>query len=194
MKFNVALFAAAATAAVVATPAMAAPFSGPYVGAELGLDNYEVQAEDIFVTGDEFDGLSGNGLVGGIFAGYDVAIGNAFVGVEAKASLSDAEVTYNDTVDALSVRSKETFGATARAGVMLNDNTGLYARAGWANTKFKANINGAADSDNDDALVLGAGLQSRVGSAASVRVEYVRTDYNDFVKNNAVLAGVAFHF
>ena len=194
MKFNVALFAAAATAAVVATPAMAAPFSGPYVGAELGLDNYEVQAEDIFVTGDEFDGLSGNGLVGGVFAGYDVAIGNAFVGVEAKASLSDAEVTYNDTVDALSVRAKETFGATARAGVMLNDNTGLYARAGWANTKFKANINGAADSDNDDALVLGAGLQSRVGSAASVRVEYVRTDYNDFVKNNAVLAGVAFHF
>lgn len=194
MKFNVALFAAVATAAVVATPAMAAPFSGPYVGAELGLDNYEVQAEDIFVTGDEFDGLSGNGLVGGVFAGYDVAIGNAFVGVEAKASLSDAEVTYNDTVDALSVRAKETFGATARAGVMLNDNTGLYARAGWANTKFKANVNGTADSDNDDALVLGAGLQSRVGSAASVRVEYVRTDYSDFVKNNAVLAGVAFHF
>lgn len=194
MKFNVALFAAAATAAVVTTPAMAAPFSGPYVGAELGLDNYEVQAEDIFAPGDEYDGLSGNGIVGGVFAGYDVAIGNAFVGVEAKASLSDAEVTYNDTIDSLSVRAKESFGASARAGVMLNDSTGIYARAGWANTKFKANINGATDSDNEDALVLGAGLQSRVGSAASVRVEYVRTDYSDFVKNNAVLAGVAFHF
>ena len=194
MKFNVALFAAAATAAVVATPAMAAPFAGPYVGVELGLDNYEVQAEDIFAPGDEFDGLSGNGIVGGVFAGYDVAVGNAFIGLEAKASLSDASATYDDTVDSLTVRAKETFGATARAGVMLNESTGVFARAGWANTKFKVNLNGAADSDNDDALVLGAGLQSRVGSAASVRVEYVRTDYSDFVKNNAVLAGVAFHF
>lgn len=194
MKFHVALFAAAATAAVVATPAMAAPFAGPYVGVELGLDNYEVQAEDIFAPGDEFDGLSGNGIVGGVFAGYDVAVGNAFIGLEAKASLSDASATYDDTVDSLTVRAKETFGATARAGVMLNESTGVFARAGWANTKFKVNLNGAADSDNDDALVLGAGLQSRVGSAASVRVEYVRTDYSDFVKNNAVLAGVAFHF
>ena len=194
MKFQVALFAAAATAAVVATPALAAPFAGPYVGVELGLDNYEVQAEDIFAPGDEFDGLSGNGIVGGVFAGYDVAVGNAFIGLEAKASLSDASATYDDTVDSLTVRAKETFGATARAGVMLNESTGVFARAGWANTKFKVNLNGAADSDNDDALVLGAGLQSRVGSAASVRVEYVRTDYSDFVKNNAVLAGVAFHF
>ena len=164
------------------------------MGVELGLDNYEVQAEDIFAPGDEFDGLSGNGIVGGVFAGYDVAVGNAFIGLEAKASLSDASATYDDTVDSLTVRAKETFGATARAGVMLNESTGVFARAGWANTKFKVNLNGAADSDNDDALVLGAGLQSRVGSAASVRVEYVRTDYSDFVKNNAVLAGVAFHF
>ena len=194
MKFHVALFAAAATAAVVATPAMAAPFAGPYVGVELGLDNYEVQAEDIFAPGDEFDGLSGNGIVGGVFAGYDVAVGNAFNGLEAKASLSDASATYDDTVDSLTVRAKETFGATARAGVMLNESTGVFARAGWANTKFKVNLNGVTDSDTDDGLVLGAGLQTRLGANASLRVEYVRTDYNDFIKNNSVLAGVAFHF
>lgn len=194
MKFNVALFAAAATAAVVATPAMAAPFSGPYAGVEFGLDNYEVQAEDVFATGDEFDGLSGNGVVGGVFAGYDVAVGNAFIGLEAKASLSDASLTIDNSVDSYSIRAKESFGATARAGVMLNDSTGVFARAGWANTKFKTNLAGVTDSGNDDALVLGAGLQTRVGSAASVRVEYVRTDYDDFVKNNAVLAGLAFHF
>jgi len=194
MKFNVALIAAAATAAVIATPAMAAPFSGPYVGVEFGLDNYEVQAEDVLVTGDRYDGLSGNGVVGGVFAGYDVAVGNAFFGVEGKASLSDAGLTVDNSVDSLRIRAKESFGATARAGVMLNDNTGVYARAGWANTKFKANLNGVRESDNEDGLVLGAGLQSRIDPAASVRVEYVRTDYDDFVKNNAVLAGLAFHF
>jgi opacity protein-like surface antigen len=55
-------------------------------------------------------------------------------------------------------------------------------------------VNGVSDSDSDDGLVLGAGLETRVGSAASLRVEYVRSDYNDFVKNNAVLAGVAYRF
>ena len=38
------------------------------------------------------------------------------------------------------------------------------------------------------------GLQTRLGANASLRVEYVRTDDNDFIKNNAVLAGVAYHF
>jgi outer membrane immunogenic protein len=189
-KFVLAL----ALSAAFATPAVAEPFSGPYIGAEVGLDNYEGQADDLFATGDAFDGISANGIVGGVFAGYDYAAGNAFFGIEAKASLSDAEASYDDTVDALDIRAKESFGASVRGGVMVNDSTGLYARAGWANTKFKVNINGTTASDSDDGLVLGAGLETRVGSAASLRVEYVRSDYNDFIKNNAVLAGVAYRF
>jgi outer membrane autotransporter barrel domain len=189
-KFVLALAASAA----FATPAMAEPFSGPYVGIEAGLDNYEGSAEDLFTAGDEFDGISGNGVVGGVFAGYDIAAGNAFFGIEGKASLSDAEASYDDSVDTLGIRAKETFGLSARAGAMVNDSTGLYARIGWANTRFKVNLNGVTDSDDDDGLVLGAGLQTRLGANASLRVEYVRTDYNDFIKNNAVLAGVAYHF
>jgi len=180
--------------AAFATPAMAEPFSGPYIGAEVGLDNYEAQAEDVLAAGDEIDGLSGNGVVGGVFAGYDFAMGNAFFGIEGKASLSDAEASYSDGTDSLSIRAKESFGATVRGGVMVNGSTGLYARVGWANTKFKVAANGVSDSDSDDGLVLGAGLETRVGSNASLRVEYARSDYNDFIKNNAVLAGVAYRF
>ena len=47
-KFVIAL----ALSAAFATPAMAEPFSGAYVGAEVGLDNYEGQAEDLFTAGD----------------------------------------------------------------------------------------------------------------------------------------------
>lgn len=189
-KFVLALAASAA----FATPAMAEPFSGPYVGAEVGLDNYEGQAEDVLAAGDEIDGLSGNGVVGSVFAGYDFAMGNAFFGIEGKASLSDAEATYSDGTDSFSIRAKESFGASVRGGVMVNDSTGLYARVGWANTKFKVAVNGVSDSDSDDGLVLGAGLETRLGTAASLRVEYARSDYNDFIKNNAVLAGVAYRF
>ncbi len=189
-KFVLALAASAA----FATPAMAEPFSGPYVGAEVGLDNYEGQGDDLIADGDSFDGISGNGVVGGVFAGYDFAIGGGFVGIEGKASLSDAEASYDDGVDSLSIRAKESFGATVRGGFMVNDNTGLYARVGWVNTKFKVAIDDVSASDNDDGLVLGAGLETRVGGNASLRLEYVRSDYSDFIKNNAVVAGVAYRF
>ena len=178
-----------------ATPAMAQTFSGPYVGAQVGLDNYEVQASDVFTTGDKYDGLSGNGVVGGVYAGYDMPLGDTlFAGVEVNASLSGAKISYDDSVDSLTLKAKETFGASARLGAMLNDSTGLYAKAGWANTKFKANVNGLRDSDHDDALVLGGGIETRVGSNASIRLEYNYADYSDYVKNNQIKAGVAFRF
>lgn len=179
----------AAAAAAIATPAMAEPFAGPYVGAEVGVDNYEVKEAGI-------DGLSANGIVGGVYAGYDVALGaNAFAGIEANASLSGAKATYDDGVDVARIKARESYGATARLGYMLNDSTALYGRAGWANTKFKASVNGvSAGSDSDDALVLGAGVETRIGSKASLRVEYTRVDYSDLVKNNQVRAGVGYRF
>jgi len=190
------IFSLAAVATLTAaTPAMAQVFSGPYVGVEFGLDNYEGQGEDVFVAGDKFDGLSGNGAVGGVYAGYDIPLGaTLFAGIEAQASLSGAKVTYDDTVDSLTLKAKESFGASARLGAMLNDSTALYAKAGWVNTKFKGTINGFSDSDRDDALVLGGGIETRVGAGTSIRLEYSYADYSDFVKNNQIKAGVAFRF
>lgn len=179
----------AAAAAAVATPAMAEPFAGPYVGAEVGVDNYEIKEAGA-------DGLSANGIVGGVYAGYDLPLGtNLFAGVEVNASLSGAKSTYDDGTDVLRVKARESYGASARLGYMLNDSTALYGRAGWANTKFKASVNGvSAGSDRDDALLLGAGVETRIGSNASLRVEYSRVDYSDFVKNNQVRAGVGYRF
>ncbi|MEW4468688.1 porin family protein [Parasphingorhabdus sp. JC815] len=178
-----------------ATPALAQTFSGPYVGVQLGLDNYEGQDTDLFVTGDEYDGISGNGAVGGVYAGYDIPLGDTmFAGVEVNASLSGAKATHDNTVDSLTVRAKETYGASARLGAMLNDSTGLYAKAGWANTRFKYNFNGFKDSSHENALVLGGGLETRVGANASIRLEYNYADYDDVIKNNQIKAGVAFRF
>lgn len=195
MSTKFVVFASASFLALAATPAMAEPFSGPYVGVEAGLDNYEIQANDVFADDTEFDGLSGNGIVGAVFAGYDMPLGtSAFVGIEGKAALSAAEVTIGNDAGGLSASAKETFGATARLGAMLNDSTGLYARAGWENTRFKLDLDGTGESDRDDALVLGAGLETRFGTATSLRVEYTYSDYSDFIRNNAIRAGVAFRF
>lgn len=187
------LIVAALASTLISTPAFAETFAGPYIGVQVGLDNYEIQGEDVFVAGDEFDGLSGNGIEGGVYAGYDYSLGNTFVGVEVSADLTGAKLIYDDTADSATISAEETFGASARFGAMLNDSTALYGRAGWAKTKFEASVNGATESDRDDALVLGAGLETRVG-AGSLRVEYVRTDYADEVKNNRVALGYGFRF
>lgn len=195
MNTKFAAIASASLLALVATPAMAEPFSGPYVGLEAGLDSYEVQAGDVLAAGDEYDGLSGNGVAGAIYAGYDLPVSSStFVGIEAKAALSAAEITADTGTEAFSASAKETFGATARLGTMLNDSTGLYARAGWENTRFKIAADGVSESDRDDALVLGAGLETRFGAATSFRVEYTYADYSDFIKNSAVRAGVSYRF
>jgi len=187
------LLVAALAGTLISTPAFAQTFNGPYVGVQFGLDNYEVKAEDVFVDGDEFDGLSGNGVQGGIYAGYDYSLGNTFIGAEVSADLSDADLTINDGTNSLRVSARETYGASARVGAMLNSSTALYGRVGWANTKFKASVNGTSDSERDDALVLGAGVETRLG-AGSLRVEYTRVDYADELKNNRVALGYAYRF
>src|SRR5690606_40845079 len=66
--------------------------SSDLVGVQVGLDNYELQDADVFVAGDKFDGFSGNGAVGGVYAGYDIPLGDTlFAGVEVNASLSGAK-------------------------------------------------------------------------------------------------------
>lgn len=201
-KMKARLFVAVAATFIVSSPALAQPFSGPYIGVGINYDNYEVKASDVFTVGDELDGLSGNGIAGSVFAGYDMPFGdNFFAGIEVGADLSDASATFNDTVNVLTVRAKESLLASVRVGGMLNDNTGLYARGGYINTRFKATANGASDSDREDGFLYGAGLETRVGSNASIRIEYSIRDYGDAglgngfsVKNGQVQAGLSFRF
>lgn len=194
--------AVASAALITSASAFAETFTGPYVGMAVAYDSYEVKASDVFVAGDNFDGLSGNGIAGGAFFGYDVPLGaNFFGGVELAAELSDASISYDDTVDSFSVKAKESYGVSGRLGTMLNDSTGLYARLGWMNTRFKASFNGASDSETEDAFTYGAGVETRVGGNATVRVEYNFRDYGNAglgsgvsVKNGQVQAGVSYRF
>lgn len=196
---NFVKLAAVSAALLVTSPALAEPFNGFYVGAGLGYDNFEMKADDFFTPGDSFDGVSGNGIAGSVFAGYDFAFGGAaFGGIEVGAELSGAKASYDDTIDALSVKAKESWLASARLGAKVNDSTGLYAKAGWINTKFKGTLNGFSDSDREDAIFYGAGLETGLGSNSSLRVEYMIRDYGSVggidVKNGQVQTGVSFRF
>lgn len=171
-----------------ATSAHAETFSGPYIGAQISRDAYEVKAEgtDLGFADLDLDGISANGVGGGLYVGYDYALTNSvFFGVEANANYSgaSASVSLDDGTDSISgkVRARESFGASARLGFMLADSTGLYAKGGWQSTKFKLSYDDGVDAftekDTQDALVYGAGLETRIGTQTSIRVEYLIEDY-----------------
>lgn len=168
--------------------AHAETFSGPFIGAQISRDAYEVKAEgtDLGIAALDLDGLSGNGIGGGLYVGYDYALSNSvFFGVEANANYSGASISasLDDGTNSVSgkIQARESFGLSGRLGAMIADNTALYARGGWQSTKFKASAFDGVDSYGtktmQDALVYGAGLETRIGAQTSIRVEYLIEDY-----------------
>lgn len=205
-------FALAIVPAIVfAGAAHAEPFSGPYVGAEITHDSFELDSDEVLSAGGittAVDSLNGNGV--GLYGGYDYLVSPSFfVGGEVTLNFSDAKMTasISDGVDTARTRlqAKESYGISARAGYKINDKTAVYGRIGWIDTKFKrsASLNGVqtfGDKHTNDGFLYGAGLESFIGDNASIRVQYTATDYGHFedgaegVTNNQVSAGVAWHF
>jgi len=207
---------AAASAALAASPAFAAPLSGAYFGVQVGHDAFEVKAKGTDIGGATVsaDGLSGNGAVGGVYAGYDVAVGSGFVGVEAAADYSGAGIAIGATdgasTVAASVKARETFSVAARLGLTVASGTGLYAKLGYADTRFRTSITDGstvlADSRAKGAFVYGGGIETSLTDSLSLRGEFTVADYGSAglneefgtngikVSNSRTSVGLAYRF
>jgi outer membrane immunogenic protein len=193
---------AAVVAATASVPALAAPFSGPYIGAQVGSDNTSIKVDEVGGP-NLIDSIGANGVEGGVFAGYDYPVAaNTFVGVEAQFSLSDAKASVYD--GAYEGRADYSYGVSARLGQKLSDKTALYGRVGWKSTHLKLSDTGTEIWSRDKSgLLLGAGLESYVTPHMSIRAEYgytlMGTVYNNDstavkVNNQQVSLGAAYHF
>jgi len=112
--------------------------------------------------------------IAGVAAGYDVDVGNAFLGAEVSA---DKILTSNTRVS---------FGAGARAGARISDVGKLYATGGWASKNCRY---------CDDSLYAGAGYQHNFGSKLYGKVEYRHYFYDNGVSDpDAVTAGLGVRF
>ncbi|WP_235536463.1 MULTISPECIES: outer membrane protein [unclassified Sphingomonas] len=166
---------AAAAAAIVATPAFAADFAGPYVGAGITLDNVQGSGA--------LEGLGFSGVGATAFGGYNLPLGGStFAGVEANVDLN--------TADAAGIEAKWGWGVGARFGYKLNEGTALYARAGYARSKIAA----FGFSDWGDGVRYGAGIETGVTDRVSLRAEFTQTNYESDIINNQGTLGVVFGF
>lgn len=172
------IFAAAVAALVVASPAAAREFQGPYVGAGATLDNVQGSGPA--------EGLGANGVGGTVFAGYDISLGKTFVGLEANADVYSADVDLGGAT----AKADWGWGVGGRAGYKLNDSTALYARLGYARARASAGgLHAWADG-----VRYGAGLETSVSSKVSLRAELSQFNYEQDVINNQVSLALTYGF
>ncbi|MGE4253190.1 MAG: outer membrane protein [Parvibaculaceae bacterium] len=177
---------AARAADVDYTPPPAYSWSGFYVGGfvgagasvadtELGADFGEIGGFDI-----DFDGIGGEGFLGGAMAGFNWQVSDRFVlGIQGDIAWTDLDAEL------------EIFGAEAkagpdfiasgslRAGYLVTPETLFYIIGGYSYSEYEAKVSELdfkADQDYDGYHV-GAGMETRLSDRLTARVEYRYTDF-----------------
>ncbi|HEX7743316.1 MAG TPA: porin family protein [Sphingobium sp.] len=169
------ILASALLLASVSAPAFAqdaVPFSGPYVGAVVGLDHVDFDSQ----THD-------SGLLYGGVVGYDINVNGAVFGLEGEYADSDVKESATDVVvsgDSLSVRTSRDLYAGVRIGGQIAQNVLVYAKGGYTNARFKATYDDGVVVDSDslklDGYRLGAGVETTF-QGFTARAEYRYSRY-----------------
>lgn len=161
-------------AAIAATPA-AAQTAAPSGGRVEALVGYDIVS---------FAGEDEGGILFGVGAGYDFAVGNgAALGVDIEATDSTTDVDIVSTGRDLYAGVRATFAVGPKANV--------YVKGGYTNARIKADGLGSA---NGDGFRLGAGAQLSIGGKAYVGGEYRYSNYeSDFSRHQlAAVIGTRF--
>ncbi len=191
MKF---VSVAIAASLLASTPAMAENFAGPRVDVRLGLDvvgtklaqEYEETQDGSSIYQDSYsESVAKTGFVYGLGLGYDINAGKNFVvGVEANLDFANTKEcdSYDDYRSCL--KAGRDIELAVRGGVIINPNTLLYAKLGYANGRFK--MTEVEDGEktslgkNRDGLRVGAGVETTLSSNLYLKVEYSYTDYKNW--------------
>jgi len=189
---------ALASASFVAVPAFAAPFQGPYVGIEAGVDHdHAGRTRGI----DAHRGQTA--FSGGAIAGYDYKLTpRVVVGAEASADFGVHDAIAGTSAgDPASIDPQRQINVTARAGYLVTPKTLVYARAGVSDVRVHNTIGQQAEaiSRTNDLIgwTVGGGGERALTSNVSARIEYRYTELGQShgrFDRQQVLLGLAYHF
>lgn len=160
------MFKKLCVAVVLATSSTIAFASGtPYLGASVGINDTSTSAGGIY-----------RGVPATISAGYGAAVNkNIYLGGEVLGTLGIGTLN-NTTYGASSLRTTYGYGASFIPGVLLSDNTMVFARAGIVRSRFSdASVTATGGQ-------VGLGMQTNVMQNWDLRGEYDYTKY-DSVNN-----------
>lgn len=146
------------TPALVPVAAPTGDWGGFYGGAQLGYGDVDTNGA----------GADGNGMIGGIHAGYRWDLGKTVLGVEGEYDTANIDLDGGGSIDSVA-RLK------LMAGADLGSNL-IYATAGgaWADAK----LGGSSASDNG--YFYGVGLEHQMTNQWSVAGEVLQHKFDDF--------------
>jgi len=163
-----------------------ADWTGPYVGAFIGGG---AAVNDLDVLGGllEFDGVGGEGFVGGGFAGFNYQVGPSFVvGVQAEIGVADLQTDISTPIlGGISLEAAPDFNValSGRFGWLADPETLLYIIGGYSYAEYETEINFGAGSvkfdEEYDGFHVGAGIEARITDSLTARVEYRYTKYGE---------------
>lgn len=182
-------------AAAIAVPALAqdtsgTSFTGPRIEGHLGYDRLGTNN-----TTGHIDGLTY-----GAGAGYDFAFGAGGLraGVEVNGDFSNTDGAATTGTSRFGVKAKRDLDASVRVGTVLGNRTLLYAKVGYANSRFRATLTDPTGtisaSDNLDGVRAGAGIEYALSSRAYIKGEYRYTNYERGVDRNQAIGAIGFRF
>lgn len=163
-------------AAVAAEPGQ----SGYYSGLQAGFANSHLKHSSEDVTE---DGLSMNGMVGGVFLGARADISEqAFWGLEVNAQLNGNKfkATWADSKE--TIKNEYGFGGHVVAGIHASPSTRIYGKAGYQKSKFKASYKDSDISESGskklDGFSYGGGGEVMLSNEFSLRMDWTQNHYS----------------
>lgn len=173
------LAAIAATTPVLAQDS-AQSFNGPFVGVQGGWqqDRQTLDVNNNGVTSSFSQNKSGFGYGGQI--GYDFRLSPSVV-LGTEVDLTGRTGTGRIGGGGFDIKQGRTIAATARLGFLVTPEGLLYARGGYANSRFTVSNGVMEDSHNRDGYQIGVGYEQQLQTNVSARLEYA---YSDFGRTN----------
>jgi outer membrane immunogenic protein len=161
-------------------------FTGPRVEGLLGYDISRA-GSDVDNDANSNDDESIEGLLYGVGAGYDVAVGDkAIVGVEGEFTQGTAKTKFeNGDFEGFGlgrVKTGRDLYVGARAGLVVSPKTLLYVKGGYTNARYKARATDGTtelrESFDTDGWRAGAGAEMAVKNNVYAKLEYRYSHYS----------------
>ena len=198
-------------------------FEGSYAGLSIGYGESSVKEEKAFWSqvgnidyiGSGGEDSKGRGAIGGINLGYDWRFNEVTIGVDVSGDLTDARsngtlLSRDETVVgpsdhvASSTKLKSIIAIKPKLGLVLNDQTRIYAMAGFATARVSRTVTGltgttgdvfldpgvtGSDSKRMSGYTVGIGGEKVIGSGFSLTLEL---NYFDFGHEEFTYGGTTF--
>lgn len=162
-------------------------YTGFYAGGQIGHDALSTWSTGPRESGTTLTANFGDlGYTGGIFGGAGFQLGSLYVGGELEAELGR---THNDHErqgggQTYAIERQWGYGATLRAGYVVNNTALLYARAGVVGTRFQADFargsHSLSSQYDQTGFRYGGGMELPVTDNFIARFDYTHTSYPEF--------------